>query len=190
MASGRTMISVVAGVQRTDYGEQPMWMAITLAAILGQIGLPGGGYTIGYGVKGNIGNVERPFRWGTLPQGSNPVSDFIPVAMIREMLFNPGGSYAYQGQNRTFPDGRMVWWVGDIPFHHHQDLNRLHAAFQAPETVIVNEINWTATERHADIVLAVASPQECIDFLRWEVGQRSCADAATGGAGSRGAGGV
>ena len=33
MAAGRTMISVAAGVQRTDYGEQPMWMAVTLAAI-------------------------------------------------------------------------------------------------------------------------------------------------------------
>lgn len=164
MASGRTMINVAAGVQRTDFGEQPMWMAITLAAMLGQIGLPGGGYTIGYGVNGNIGNVERPFRWGTLPQGKNPVSDFIPVAMINEMLLNPGGSYVYQGQTKTFPDARLVWWAGGNPFHHHQDLNRLHAAFQTPETVIVNEMNWTATARHADIVLPVAAPQERIDF--------------------------
>lgn len=164
MAGGRTMINVAAGVQRTDFGEQPMWMAIALAAMLGQIGLPGGGYTVGYGVNANIGNVERPFRWGTLPQGVNPVSEFIPVAMISEMLLNPGGSYQYQGQDRTFPDARMVWWAGGNPFHHHQDLNRLHDAFQTPETVIVNELNWTATARHADIVLPVAAAQERTDF--------------------------
>lgn len=164
MATGRTMISVAAGVQRTDFGEQPMWMAISLAAMLGQIGLPGGGYTVGYGVNANIGNVERPFRWGTLPQGPNPVSEFIPVAMISEMLLNPKGSYQYQGTARTFPDARLVWWAGGNPFHHHQDLNRLHEAFQKPETVIVNELNWTATARHADIVLPVAAAQERTDF--------------------------
>lgn len=164
MAAGRTMISVAAGVQRTDFGEQPMWMAITLAAMLGQIGLPGGGYTVGYGVNANIGNVERPFRWGTLPQGTNPIRDFIPVAMISEMLLNPGGPYQYQGEARTFPDARLVWWAGGNPFHHHQDLNRLHDAFQTPETIIVNELNWTATARHADIVLPIAAPQERMDF--------------------------
>ncbi|MFK7869047.1 MAG: molybdopterin-dependent oxidoreductase [Roseobacter sp.] len=164
MAAGRTMISVGAGVQRTDFGEQPMWMAITLASMLGQIGLPGGGYTVGYGVNGNIGNVERPFRWGTLSQGRNSVEDFIPVAMISEMLLNPRGTYAYQGEQRTFPDARLVWWAGGNPFHHHQDLNRLHAAFQTPETIIVNELNWTATARHADIVLPIAAAQERTDF--------------------------
>ncbi|WP_305969050.1 MULTISPECIES: molybdopterin-dependent oxidoreductase [unclassified Mameliella] len=164
MAAGRTMISVAAGVQRTDHGEQPMWMAITLAAMLGQVGLPGGGYTVGYGVNANIGNIERLFRWGTLPQGQNPVQDFIPVAMISEMLLNPGGTYHYQGQERVFPHARLVWWAGGNPFHHHQDLNRLHAAFQTPETIIVNEVNWTATARHADIVLPVAAAQERTDF--------------------------
>ena len=164
MAAGRTMISVAAGVQRTDYGEQPMWMAVTLAAMLGQIGLPGGGYTVGYGVNANIGNIERPFRWGTISQGVNPVTDFIPVAMISEMLLNPGGSYRYQGETRTFPEARLVWWAGGNPFHHHQDLNRLHRAFQTPDTVIVNEVNWTATARHADIVLPVAAAQERTDF--------------------------
>ncbi|MGB1235002.1 MAG: molybdopterin dinucleotide binding domain-containing protein, partial [Planktomarina sp.] len=69
-----------------------------------------------------------------------------------------------QGETKTFPDARMVWWAGGNPFHHHQDLNRLHEAFQTPETVIVNEMNWTATARHADIVLPVAAPQERTDF--------------------------
>ncbi|MEL6196516.1 MAG: molybdopterin-dependent oxidoreductase [Pseudomonadota bacterium] len=164
MASRRTMIACAAALQRADYGEQPLWMTVTLAAMLGQIGLPGGGYTIGYGVNGSIGSVERPFRWGTVPQGRNPVTDIVPVAMIADMLLSPGAPYPYDGRTQVFPDIRLVWWAGGNPFHHHQDLNRLREAFQRPETVIVNEINWTATARHADIVLAVAASQERDDF--------------------------
>lgn len=164
MAATRTMIGCVAGLQRADWGEQPLWACVTLAAMLGQIGLPGGGYTIGYGVNGHIGNVSRPFRWGAFPQGKNPVETFIPVAMISEMLLNAGSSYRYNGQTMQFPDARFVWWAGGNPFHHHQDLNRLRDAFQRPEIVIVNEINWTATARHADIVLPVAASTERMDF--------------------------
>lgn len=164
MAFKRTMISTAAGLQRTDFGEQPLWMTVTLAAMLGQIGLPGGGYTVGYGVNANIGNIERPFRWGTIPQGRNPVDQYIPVAMISDMLLNPGGAYQYNGEVRTFPDARMVWWAGGNPFHHHQDLNKLRRAFQTPETIVVNEVNWTATARHADIVLPVAAAEERVDF--------------------------
>ena len=164
MAQQRTMVACVAGLQRADWGEQPLWACVTLAAMLGQIGLPGGGYTIGYGMNGHIGNISRPIRWGSLPQGDNPVSTFIPVAMISEMLLNPGGDYRYDGQTLAFPDTRLLWWAGGNPFHHHQDLNRLRQAFQCPETVIVNEINWTATARHADIVLPVAAAPERTDF--------------------------
>ena len=164
MASKRTMISCAASLQRADWGEQPLWMTVTLAAMLGQIGLPGGGYTIGYAVNAHVGNITRPFRWGVLPQGDNPIETYIPVAMITELLLNPGKTYRYDGQTLTFPDTRLVWWAGGNPFHHHQDLNLLRQAFQQPETIIVNEINWTATARHADIVLPSSAPQERMDF--------------------------
>lgn len=164
MAAGPTLICTAVGLQRAEYGEQPLWMTVVLAALLGQIGQPGGGYGIGYGADASIGTTDRPFRWPSFPQGSNPVSDFIPVAMISELLLNPGGSYDYNGERMIFPDIRMVWWAGGNPFHHHQDLNRLRDAFQKPETIVVNEINWTATARHADIVLPVAATLERDDF--------------------------
>ncbi|MEO0567129.1 MAG: molybdopterin-dependent oxidoreductase [Pseudomonadota bacterium] len=164
MANSRTMISCAAGIQRADWGEQPLWACVSLAAMLGQIGLPGGGYTVAYAVNAHVGNVGRPFGWAALPQGENPVKTFIPVAMISEMLLHPGMQYRYDGTTMTMPDIRLLWWTGGNPFHHHQDLNRLRDAFQRPETVIVNEINWTATARHADIVLPSAAPQERNDF--------------------------
>ena len=164
MVAGRTMITTTASLQRGDYGEQPLWATVTLAAMLGQIGLPGGGYTIAMAVNANIGNTGRLFRAGVVDQGINPVREMLPVAMISEMLLNPGGAYSYKGQEWHFPDARMVWWAGGNPFHHHQDLNRLRDAFSRPETVVINEISWTATARHADIVLPVAAPQERTDF--------------------------
>ena len=69
------------------------------------------------------------------------------------MLLNPGTKYRYNGQTLTYPDIRLVYWAGGNPFHHHQDLNRLRRAFRRIETLVVHELAWTATARHADFVL-------------------------------------
>ncbi|TCS39739.1 molybdopterin guanine dinucleotide-containing S/N-oxide reductase [Reinekea marinisedimentorum] len=164
MAHSRTFICTAAGVQRTEHGEQTLWGTITLASMLGQIGLPGGGYAIAYGSDGGIGLMNRPIRWPAFPKGNNPVDTFIPVACIADMLLNPGADYQYNGMDLTYPDIRMVWWAGGNPFHHHQDINRLIKAFQQPETIIVNEINWTSTARFADIVLPVTTTLEREDI--------------------------
>ena len=44
-----TMLSIGWSLQRAEHGEQPFWIAMTLAGMLGQIGLPGGGFACGYG---------------------------------------------------------------------------------------------------------------------------------------------
>ena len=61
----------------------------------------------------------------TFLQGRNGVRDFIPVARIADMLLHPGESYRYNGETRTYPEIKLVYWAGGNPFHHHQDLNRL-----------------------------------------------------------------
>jgi biotin/methionine sulfoxide reductase len=43
MAGRRSLIVMAHSLQRAEHGEQPVWMAGVLAALLGQIGLPGGG---------------------------------------------------------------------------------------------------------------------------------------------------
>ncbi|WP_137934111.1 molybdopterin guanine dinucleotide-containing S/N-oxide reductase [Mesorhizobium comanense] len=164
MASKRTMLMVSWSLQRADHGEQPYWAAITLAALLGQIGLSGGGLGFGYSSTNGAGRPEMGFRWSSLPQGRNPVKHFIPVARMADMLLDPGGSFDFNGAAMTYPDIRLVYWAGGNPFHHHQDLNRLVEAWQRPETVIVHEPFWTATARHADIVLPVTTPLERNDL--------------------------
>ena len=71
------------------------------------------------------------------------------------MLLHPGAGYDYDGQRRRYPDVKLVYWCGGNPFHHHQDLARLREAFARPQTVVVHDPFWTATARHADIVLPV-----------------------------------
>jgi len=164
MACSRTLVSSTWSLQRADHGEQPFWMLITLAAMLGQIGLPGGGFGFAYGSESGIGAVRYPFPAPTLPVGRNPVTSAIPVARISDMLLHPGAEYEFNGQRRCYPDIRMIYWAGGNPFHHHQDINRLLAAWRRPETVVVHEIWWTATARHADIVLPASTTLERNDL--------------------------
>ncbi len=153
LAGRRALIVVAHSLQRAEHGEQPVWMAAVLAAALGQLGLPGGGYAYALGAIAYYGRRANAVPIPTLPQGRNTVRDFIPVARIADMLLHPGTAYRYNGQTRTYPEIKLVYWAGGNPFHHHQDLNRLRRAFAQVDTLVVHELGWTATARHADIVL-------------------------------------
>lgn len=92
------------------------------------------------------------------------MGDPIPVARIADMLLNPGAEYAFDGATRRYPFIDLIYWCGGNPFHHHQDLNRLARAFRRPRTVIVQDIWWTATAQHADIVLPATTSLERNDI--------------------------
>jgi biotin/methionine sulfoxide reductase len=164
----RVLVVVAHSLQRAEHGEQPVWMAAVLASALGQMGLPGGGFGYAMGAIAYYGRRNNAVPSPTLPQGTNGVRDFIPVARIADMLLNPGTQYRYNGKTRTYPDIRLVYWAGGNPFHHHQDLNRLRRAFGQVDTLVVHEIAWTATARHADIVLPCTMTLE-----RQDVGSNS-----------------
>ncbi|WP_238593066.1 molybdopterin guanine dinucleotide-containing S/N-oxide reductase [Kosakonia sacchari] len=155
------------GMQRQQFGEQKHWMLVTLAAMLGQIGTPGGGFGLSYHFA-NGGNPTRraavlASMQGTVKDGVDAV-DKIPVARIVEALENPGAPYQHNGMDRHFPDIRFVWWAGGANFTHHQDTNRLIRAWQKPELVVISECFWTAAAKHADIVLPATTSFERNDL--------------------------
>ncbi|MBK4716645.1 molybdopterin guanine dinucleotide-containing S/N-oxide reductase [Enterobacterales bacterium BIT-L3] len=166
-AQHRTMLMAGWGMQRQQYGEQRHWMLVTLAAMLGQIGLPGGGFGFSYHFA-NGGNPTR--RAAVLASmqacvsGGAQAVEKIPVARIVEALENPGAEYPHNGEVRRFPDIRMIWWAGGGNFTHHQDTNRLIAAWQKPELVVISECYWTAAAKHADIVLPITTSFERNDL--------------------------
>ena len=100
----------------------------TLAAFLGQIGLPGGGFVHGLGSMGDYGVGRASTRCRRLPQGANPVPEYIPCARIADLLLGPGADLPYDGRVLRLPDIRLAYWAGGNPFHHHQDLRRLRRA--------------------------------------------------------------
>ncbi len=164
MARSRTMLTIAWSLQRADHGEQPYWMVVTLAAMLGQIGLPGGGFGVGYGATNMMGNAVARFPGPTLAQGENKVQAFIPVARFTDMLENPGADFSYNGKTWQYPDIHLIYWAGGNPFHHHQDLNRMMQAWRKPGAIIVHEQFWTASAKMADIVLPATTSLERDDI--------------------------
>ncbi|MGE0802985.1 MAG: molybdopterin-dependent oxidoreductase [Lautropia sp.] len=169
----RSMVCASWSVQRGDHGEQPYWAAIALAACIGQIGLPGGGFGFGYAATDG---TAAPRRSGLprprLPIGSNSVKTAIPAARIADLLLHPGDTIDFNGSRISYPDIRLVYWCGGNPFHHHQDLNRLVRAWRRPDTVIVHEPWWTPVAKFADIVLPCTTTLERNDIMASELGTR------------------
>lgn len=170
MASTRTLITTSWSVQRADHGEQPVWMTVVLASMLGQIGLPGGGFSVGFIAMNGIAaprpeGIPRP----TLPLGPNAVKKRIPVARVTEMLLHPGTDLQYNGETIRLPDIKLVYSVGGNPFHHNSNLNRFLQAWQRPDTIIVHEPWWTPPAKYADIVLPATTTLERNDILAAEL---------------------
>lgn len=153
LVSSRSMLTLSWSLQRAHHGEQPYWAGLALAAMVGQIGLPGGGVGYGYASLGGVGAPISLSKSPSISQFKRRISSFIPVARISDMLLNPGADFTYDGKQQVYPDIRLVYWAGGNPFHHHQDLNRLDVAWKKPETIIVQDPLFTPTALRADILL-------------------------------------
>lgn len=163
-AASPTMLTACWSLQRAEHGEQPYWMLVALAAMLGGIGKPGTGFGFGFGSSNGMGTPRTRLPSAGMIELSNPASSAIPVARITDMLENPGADYDFNGKHMRYPDARMVYWAGGNPFHHHQDLNRFARAWARVETIVVHEPWWTATARNADIVLPATTTLERDDI--------------------------
>ncbi|MCH5322772.1 MAG: molybdopterin guanine dinucleotide-containing S/N-oxide reductase [Helicobacter sp.] len=169
----RTMLLSGWGMQRAHHGEQPHWMLVTLASMIGQIGLPGGGFGLSYHYSNggspttnapviggmNIGTASEGAEW---LQGSG--NNAIPVARVADMLLNPGKTIDNNGKKITYSDIDFVYWCGGNPIVHHQDTNQMLQAWRKPKTIVVNEPYWTPTARMADIVMPITTPYERNDI--------------------------
>jgi biotin/methionine sulfoxide reductase len=158
------MMTATWSLQRADNGEQPYWMLIALASIIGNIGKPGQGVAFGYGSMNGIGNPRHNLPTVSMPGIPNSTGVAIPVARITDMLERPGGRYEFNGSSYEYPHTKLIWWAGGNPFHHHQNLNRLLKAWNSVETIVVNEQHWTSTARLADIVFPSTTTLERNDI--------------------------
>ncbi|MFC3847580.1 molybdopterin guanine dinucleotide-containing S/N-oxide reductase [Helicobacter baculiformis] len=189
-ASQQTMLMSGWAMQRAQHGEQPHWMLVTLACMLGQIGTKGGGFGLSYhysngGVptcKGGVISGMNALRRGIWKEGKfiglvseahsedvpewldDGTSSAIPVARIADALLNPGKTLEHNGQKLIYPDIDFIYWVGGNPIVHQQDTNKNLRAWRKPRTVVVHEIYWTPTAKMADILLPITSAYERDDI--------------------------
>ncbi|MBY7854517.1 trimethylamine-N-oxide reductase TorA [Vibrio fluvialis] len=177
LVKGRTQLLFGWCIQRQEHGEQPYWMGAVLAAMIGQIGLPGGGISYGHHYSGigvpstgfaGPGGFPRNLDQGAKPKWDN--NDFngysrtIPVARWIDAILEPGKKINHNGNTVTLPGFKMMVISGNNPWHHHQDRNKMKRAFQKLETVVTIDFNWTATCRFSDIVLPACTQWERNDI--------------------------
>ena len=177
LVNGRTQILMGWCIQRQEHGEQPYWAAAVIAAMVGQIGLPGGGISYGHHYSGigvpstgfaapggfprNVDTGQKP-KWDN--NDFNGYSKTIPVARWVDCILEPGKEIRYNGSKVKLPDYKMMVISGNNPWHHHQDRNRMKKAFRKLQTVVTIEFAWTATCRFSDIVLPA-----CTQFERNDI---------------------
>jgi anaerobic dimethyl sulfoxide reductase subunit A len=124
---------------RTVHGEQFHRAAYALAAMTGNVGIPGGNSGTSNGATGRC-------AIRTLPAGTNPTGARVASSLLADLLA--------RGKAGGYPaDIRMIYCVAGDLFNQAPNVNKTLAAAQALEFMVVHEHFITPTARYADIVL-------------------------------------
>ncbi len=150
------------GMQRRAYGEQPVRAGCVLAAITGNVGIPGG-WAGGSALQAPDGG---PF-WNVFPQGENPIKARIPCFLWTEAVAH--------GKGMTFADGvrgadkldnniKLIYAVAcNALVNQHGNINRTAKILQDEslvEFIAVQDNFLTPTGRFADILLPACTQFE------------------------------
>ncbi len=154
------------GLQRRAFGEQAVRAACVLAALTGNVGVPGG-WAGGLGLQAPDGGP----RWNVFPAGVNPVRTSIPtflwteaVARGRQLTAADG----VRGADRLDNDIKLIYAVAsNVLVNQHANINRttrLLADERLVEFIAVQDQVMTPSARFADLVLPA-----CTQFETWGV---------------------
>ena len=94
------------------------------------------------------------------------------MARFSDCLLNPGKEIDFNGSKVKFPPLKMAIFTGCNQWHRQSDRNKLKEAWQALETIVAIDYNWTATCRFSDIVLPACTTFERNDIDAY--GSYSC----------------
>jgi anaerobic dimethyl sulfoxide reductase subunit A len=154
------------GMQRRAYGEQVVRAGCVLAAITGNVGVPGG-WASGLGLQapdgGPFGNV--------FPVGQNPVKATIPVFLWTEAVLRGRQMTRADGiigADRLDNDIKLIYAVAtNALINQHANINRTAQILRDEsrvEFIAVQDNFLTPTGRFADLVLPA-----CTQFETWGV---------------------
>ncbi len=152
------------GMQRRAYGEQAVRGGCVLAAITGNVGIPGG-WASGIALQPPDGG---PF-WLVFPTGSNPVRPIIPSFLWTEAVLrgrDMGSEDGVRGAEKLDSDIKCIWAVAcNALINQHANVNRtarILADEKLVEFLLVQDNFLTPTGRFADILLPA-----CTQFETW-----------------------
>jgi anaerobic dimethyl sulfoxide reductase subunit A len=154
------------GMQRRAYGEQVVRAGCVLAAITGNVGIPGG-WASGLGLQAPDGGG----LWTVFPTGENPVKASIPVFLWTEACLR-GKSMTQadgiRGAERLDNDIKLIYAVAtNCLINQHADVNRTVEILRDEskvEFIAVQDHFLTPSARFADIILPA-----CTQFETWGV---------------------
>ncbi len=154
------------GMQRRAYGEQVVRAGCVLAAITGNVGIPGG-WASGLGLQAPDGGG----LWTVFPTRENPIKSEIPVFLWSEACLR-GKSMTtadgVRGTQRLDNDIKLIYGVAtNCLINQHADINRTAAILRDEkivEFIVIQDNFLTSSARFADIVLPA-----CTQFETWGV---------------------
>jgi anaerobic dimethyl sulfoxide reductase subunit A len=154
------------GMQRRAYGEQVVRAGCVLAAITGNVGLPGG-WASGLGEQAPDGGP----LWSIFPTGENPVKASIPVFLWTEAAVRGHEMTAAEGVIGTpglESDIKLIYAVAtNCLINQHADVNRSATILRDEskvEFIAVQDNFLTSTAQFADLILPA-----CTQFETWGV---------------------
>ena len=154
------------GMQRRAYGEQVVRAGCVLAAITGNVGVPGGWAS---GLANQVPD-GGPF-WNVFPVGENPVKASIPCFLWSEAVLRGKEMTKADGiigADRLDNDVKLIYAVAtNILINQHGNVNRSVEILRDEnrvEFIVVQDNFLTPTGRFADIVLPA-----CTQFETWGI---------------------
>ena len=165
------------GPARAALGEQYNRCAMTLSAMTGNVGRPGGS------AAGGLNRI-RPGSMAfapIIPPGKNPVEADAPstrgqidlrLRLVKRVHTNKMFDAILKGRAGGYPaDIRFAWFMANNFLNQLGDTNKAAAALKKLEFMVSSELFLTPTARYADILLPVASTAEKNDLMRpWTSG--------------------
>src|SRR5262249_46837087 len=124
---------------RTAYGEQFHRAAYALAAITGNVGVPGGNSGTSNGATGRAGIRS-------LPTGVNPIDARVASPMLADLLA--------RGKAGGYPaDIKMIYSMAGDLFNQCPNASKTVAALDGVEFFVAQDHFLTPTARYADVIL-------------------------------------
>jgi len=154
------------GMQRRAYGEQVVRAGCVLAALTGNVGIPGG-WAGGMGLQAPDGGPA----WNVFPIAANPVRASIPTFLWTEAVLRGkemGPAEGVRGAGKLDNNIKLIYAVASNALvNQHANVNRTARILQDErlvEFLAVQDNFLTPTARFADILLPA-----CTQFETWGV---------------------